>query len=156
MGTVKQGYVNGSDLLLYVDGKPVGHCSTHSATFSTETKDRAVKPVASALMSAGLWKNKGVTGLSISVSAEGLGFYGETESGFKTLFAKWKEAKPVTLKCLERENSTTPYLEGLFILTSLERTAPAQDDVTYSVSFENDGMPTTMDESAITENGTTV
>lgn len=41
-------YINGSDILLKVDGKAVGHCSTHTLTFNSETKDRAVKPVATA------------------------------------------------------------------------------------------------------------
>ncbi len=45
--TTKTGYCNGSDMLLYVGGKAVGHCTTHTSTFNSETKDRAVKPVAS-------------------------------------------------------------------------------------------------------------
>lgn len=68
--TARTGYCNGSDMLVYVGGKAVGHCTTHTATFASETKDRAVKPVASATLSAGLWKQKGVVGLSISISAE--------------------------------------------------------------------------------------
>ena len=72
------GYVNGSDLLLQIGEKAVGHCSTHTLTFNSETKERAVKPVASLPKSAGLWKEKGVTSLSISISAEGLRFYDET------------------------------------------------------------------------------
>ena len=41
------GYVNGSDMLLYINGKAIGHCSSHTTTFNAETKERAVKPVAS-------------------------------------------------------------------------------------------------------------
>jgi len=37
------------------------------------------------------------------------------------------------------------------VIASLERTDPAQDDSTYSISLENDGEPTTLDETAITE-----
>ena len=70
----------------------------------------------------------------------------------KTLFALWKAGKPVTVKCMERENDDEPYLEGGCVITSLERTDSAQDDSTYSISLENDGEPTTLDESAITEN----
>lgn len=148
----KSGYCNGSDMLLYVNGKAVGSCTTHTTTFNSETKERAVKPVASAPLSSGLWKKKGVVGLSYSISAEGLVFYDETECGFKTLFSLWKAGKPVTVKCMERDNSDEPYLEGGCVITSLERTDPAQDDSTYSISLENDGEPTTLDESAITEN----
>ena len=151
MAGTKTGYCNGSDMLLYVSGKAVGHCTTHTTTMSSETKDRAVKPVASAGISAGLWKGKGVTGLGISIKADGLVFYEESESGYKTLFSAWKAGKSIDVKCMERENSEKPYLAGKFVISSLERTDPAQDDSTYSVSLENDGEPEKLDETALTE-----
>ena len=150
MSITKTGYCNGSDMLLYVGGKAIGHCTSHTANFNSETKDRAVKPVATASISAGLWKGKGVTGLSISLSADGLVFYQETENGFKASLAAWKAGQSVTVKCMERE-SENPYLEGKFIITSLTRNDPAQDDASYSISLENDGEPTTLDETKITE-----
>lgn len=149
--TTKTGYCNGSDMLVYVGGKAVGHCTTHTTTMTSETKDRAVKPVATKSISAGLWKSKGVTGLSISISSEGLVFYGESETGYKALVAAWKAGKSIEVKCMERENSTQPYIKGKFVITSLDRTDPANDDSTYSVSLENDGEPDTLDETAITE-----
>jgi len=148
----KTGYCNGSDMLLYVNGKAIGHCSTHTTTLNSETKDRAVKPVASKGITSGLWKGKGVVGLSVSISAEGMGFYDETECGYRELLALWKTGKSVTVRCMERETSDNPYLEGNFIIASLERQDPAQDDATYSISLENDGEPTTLDETAITNN----
>ena len=147
----KTGYCNGSDMLLYVGGKAIGSCTSHTTTFNSETKERAVKPVAAAAMASGLWKKKGVVGLSYSISGEGLVFYDETENGYKSLFALWKAGASVEVKCMERE-SETPYLVGKCVIASLERTDPAQDDSTYSISLENDGEPTTLDESAITEN----
>lgn len=147
----KTGYCNGSDMLLYVGGKAIGSCTSHTTTFNSETKERAVKPVATAAMASGLWKKKGVVGLSYSISGEGLVFYDETENGYKSLFALWKAGASVEVKCMER-NSETPYLVGKCVIASLERTDPAQDDSTYSISLENDGEPTTLDESAITEN----
>ncbi len=149
--TTKTGYFNGSDMLVYVGGNAVGHCTTHTTTMTSETKDRAVKPVATKSISAGLWKSKGVTGLSISISSEGLVFYGESETGYKALVAAWKAGKSVEVKCMERENSEKPYIKGKFVITSLDRTDPANDDSTYSVSLENDGEPDTLDETAITE-----
>ena len=145
----KTGYCNGSDMLLYVGGKAVGSCTSHTLSLSSETKERAVKPVATASLSSGLWKQKGVVGLSYSISAEGLVFYNETEYGYKDLYKAWKEGKSVEVKCMERE-ATTPYLAGKCIIASLELSAPAQDDSTYSINLENDGEPTTFDESAIT------
>lgn len=137
------GYINGSDLLLLVgDDTPFGHCTTHTLTFNSETKDRAVKPLVSVPYSAssGLFKSKSVTGLSITVSAEGLRFYDETESGMATLLAKWKTGEPIALKGFHRANSTAhPYFSGNFVITSLEETSPAADDTTYKVTFDNDG-----------------
>lgn len=148
----KTGYCNGSDLLLYVGGKAVGSCTSHTTTFSSETKERAVKPVASAALTSGKWKKKGVVGLSYSISAEGLRFYDETECGFKELFKLWKAGEPVEVKCMERDATEKPYLVGNCVITSLEESAPAQDDATYSINLENDGEPSTLDDAAITEN----
>lgn len=135
------GYVNGSDILLSVGGKAVGHCTTHTLTFNSETKDRAVKPVANASYAAGLWKGKGVTGLSISISAEGLRFYGEAENGFDEISAKWGIGQSVQVKAFKREGDATPYVQGNFVIASIEETSPAQDDATYTVSLESDGEP---------------
>lgn len=148
--TTKTGYCNGSDMLLYVGGKAVGHCTTHTTTINSETKDRAVKPAASKGISAGLWKNKGVTGLSVSISAEGLVFYQESENGYKSCLAMIAAGQSVDVKCMERGNTDKPYLSGKFVVASLERTDAAQDDATYSISLENDGE-VTFDETAITE-----
>ena len=138
----KTGYINGSDLLVKIAGKAVGHCTSHTLTFASETKDRAVKPVASATISTSLWKGKGVTGLSVSISAEGLRNYDETEGGFKSLVQAWTTGQPVEVIGFERESDATPYLSGNFVITNLEETSPAQDDATYNISLENDGIVT--------------
>ena len=134
-------YTNGSNLLLSVGGKAIGHCTTHTVTFNSETKDRAVKPVASAKKSAGFWKEKGITGLSISISAEGLVFGEETENGFEKLAPLWGVGESVEVKAFEREDDDNPSIVGKFVIASLELTAAAQDDSTYSISLENDGEP---------------
>lgn len=135
------GYINGSDLLLKVGGKAVGHCTSHTLTFNSETKDRAVKPVANAAKSSGLWKGKGVTGLSISISAEGLRFYDEIENGHEQIAPLWGKGESVEVEAFKRGGDKTPYVKGNFVIASLEETSPAQDDATYSVSLENDGEP---------------
>lgn len=147
--TTKTGYCNGSDMLVYVGGKAVGHCTTHTATVSSETKDRAVKPAASKGVSAGLWKGKGVVGLSVTITAEGLCFYQETENGYKQILSMISAGQSIDVKCMERESDDTPYLSGKFVVTSLERTDPGQDDATYSINLENDGE-VTFDASALT------
>lgn len=134
-------YTNGSNLLLSVGGKAIGHCTTHTVTFNSETKERAVKPLSSEAASNGFWKEKGVTGLSISISAEGLVFAGETENGFEKLAPLWGVGDSVEVKAFERSDDENPSIVGNFVIASLELTAAAQDDSTYSISLENDGAP---------------
>lgn len=139
----KTGYVNGSDLLMSIGGKACGHCTSHTTTYNSETKDRAVKPVSTeAVANAGLFKEKTVTGLSVQVKCEGLRFYGETENGMKDLLAKWKTGGAVELKGFARGGDAAPYMSGNFVISSLEESAPAGDDTTYSVTFDNTGAIT--------------
>ncbi len=134
-------YINGSDLLLSIGGKAVGHCTSHTMTFNSETKDRAVKPAASEAISTSLWKGKGVTGLSINISAEGLRFYDEVENGFDEIAPLWGKGQSVEVKAFRRSGDAQPYVKGKFIISSIEESSPAQDDATYSISLENDGAP---------------
>lgn len=144
-------YCNGSNMLLYLGEDAFGHCTTHTATMNSETKDRAVKPAASKAKTNGMWKEKGVTGLSIAISAEGLIYDGETEASYQKMLAAWKSGQPVKIKCMQRGESKKPYLEGSFIISSLERTDPAQDDSTYTINLDNNGEPDTLDETAFTD-----
>lgn len=144
-------YCNGSNMLLYLGEDAFGHCTTHTATMNSETKDRAVKPAASKAKTNGMWKEKGVTGLSIAISAEGLIYDGETEASYQKMLAAWKSGQPIKIKCMQRGESKKPYLAGSFIISSLERTDPAQDDSTYTINLDNNGEPDTLDETAFTD-----
>ena len=138
-------------MLLYLGEDAFGHCTTHTATMNSETKDRAVKPAASKAKTNGMWKEKGVTGLSIAISAEGLIYDGETDASYQKMLAAWKSGQPVKIKCMQRGESKKPYLAGSFIISSLERTDPAQDDSTYTINLDNNGEPDTLDETAFTD-----
>lgn len=144
-------YINGSDLLLKVGEGAVGHCTSHTTTFNSETKERAVKPEAPATKQSGLWKQKGITSLSISISAEGLRFYEEKESGYEKVAALWGVGKSVDVTAFERGKDAAPYLHGKFVIASIEETAPAQDDATYTINLENDGEPTKYPGKAVEE-----
>ena len=149
----KTGYVNGSDMLLYVGDVAVGSCTSHTTTFSSETKERAVKPAAQPVLGAGLRTRTRVVALRYSISAEGLCFYDEAEYGYAQLLGAWKTGQAITVKCMERatksDDTPAPYLVGPCVITNLERTDPAQDDSTYSLQLDNAGEPTTLDESKI-------
>lgn len=136
-----EGYMNGSDELVAIADGAIGHSTTATVTFNSDTKDRAVKPEASKGIQSGLWKGKGVTGLSISISAEGLRYYKETENGYEAISANWGKGKSVDVTVFKRGDKTNPYVKGKFVITSVETTTPAQDDATYTVNLENDGEP---------------
>lgn len=140
--TPATGYQNGSDLLISIGGKALGHCTSHQYSFSSETKDHAVKPAASEAKGAGLFKDKQVVGLSSSIKSDGLVFIGETELSYAEMLEAWASGQPVDVKAFKRKGDTTPFITAKYIITSLDCNAPANDDSTYSISLENTGTVT--------------
>lgn len=138
---VTQDYINGSNVLFSVGGKALGHSTTHSVTFNTETKERGVKPPMKEEKKKALFNGKGVTKMSISVHGEGFRYHGEDELSLDELRKLWGAGQSVELSCFERESDATPYLKGKFVITKVEESSPAQDDATFNVDFENDGEP---------------
>ena len=141
------GYINGSDMLLSIGTKALGSCTSHEVNYKSETKDRVVKPVATAQTGAGLWKSKSITGLSISISGDGLVLSGETEETYAELLTAWKTAAPIEVACFPRTGDDAPYLKGSFIITDLKETHAAGEDSKYSISLENAGEPEVFDSS---------
>lgn len=141
-----QGYLNGNDLLLLVKGKAVGHCVSYSVDYKSETKNRAVKPIASAPPGSGKFKETTVTGQSISIKTEQFVYIGETETSHKDFLAVWKTGAAVDLKIIARGSSDDVLLAGSFIIESMSETTEADQDVKSSVSFINNGAPTTLDD----------
>lgn len=142
------GYINGSDLLMAVDGKATGHSTEHTVTYDTETKDRAVKAPEVQGISSSFFKETTVTGLSITISFKGLQNYGETELAAGTLKDLWAKGKPVTVECFRRPTAgvqsataRTPYLKAQFIITKLSEGAPVDEDATYDGELKMTGAP---------------
>jgi len=147
---MEKGYCNGSNMLLYLEDEAVGHCTSHQMTCNSTTKEHQVKPPADATAANSLFTEKTVTGLNISIKADGLVFYGEKECGYAKVYKAWKAGKPIKAKCMER-GSSKEYFKGACVIDSLDRTDPANDDSTYSISLSNSGAPDTLDETALTE-----
>jgi hypothetical protein len=138
--------INGSDLLVSILGKAVGHCTSHQATFSTETNEISVKPKQSEKKkAASLFKNKTVTGLKVQVKADALICYGEDETGFRELYKAWAEGQSVDVALFERDYDTTPYYKGKMTISSLDKTAGSGENAKYSVTLDNDGAPEVCD-----------
>jgi len=136
-----EGFVNGSELLLFIKDaqdtyQPVAHSTSHTVDFNSETKDRITKD----LSQNGKWKAKSVSGISASITCEGLVIYDSDKLSYKDILAKLKAGETVMLKFGYRESDTgDTYEEGEFIIASISQTSPAGEDTTFSATFENSG-----------------
>lgn len=137
-------YIEGRDLMVFVDSSDgsseptwskTAAATNHTISYSAETKERSTKDTEN-----GAFSQKSVTKLSATITVEALTTY-NPECGFKSLLKMYKTRKPVKLKYgFAAEESSDEYEEGLFVITSLEENSPADDDATYSATFESTGV----------------
>lgn len=152
MAKQKGDYIEGRDIMLYAntgtsDETPTytatAAAKSHSINYSGETKERVTKDTGS-----GAWSEKRVTKLGVSIKVEALTVY-NVDCGYDKLLEIMKSRQPVLLKYgFKEEEAGDTYEEGKFVITSLEKNDPADDDSTYSASFENSGEVTTKKKSA--------
>lgn len=126
--------INGSDLLVRYDNYDVAYCTSHTVTFNSEAKARAVKPISELTKSDEAWKDQGVTALSVSINFEGLRTVADFR--FDLLLQKFSKGTAFNIEAFQRGESI-PYMYGDFVLTSLEETAAALEDVVYKGTFES-------------------
>lgn len=124
-------YKLGTDLILSLNGKPMGYSATCKISNSTETGERVTKE-----RGEGRFKEKYVKSVSEQITTEGF-----EVTGSRTPYADLKklmlEGTPVKLTyCFFGE---TAAYSGTYIITSLDLDAPAGDDAKYSLTFENSG-----------------
>lgn len=135
--------IEGRDLMLYINTAadaatptytPQAAATSHTITYTGETKERITKDTAS-----GAYSKKKVTKLAVSIKCEALVSFGDT-AGYDKLLAVMKSREAVKLKYgFAQEEAGDKYEEGLFVITSLEQTSAAGEDATYSATFENSG-----------------
>lgn len=148
----KGDYIEGRDIMLCVNTgvsdeaptyTPTAAATSHSISYSGETKERVTKD-----SGGGAWSEKRVTKLSVNIKVDALVVF-NADCGYDKLLEIMKSRKPVLLKYGYKEEETgDTYEEGLFVITSLEKTDSAEDDSTYSASFENNGEVTTKTKAA--------
>lgn len=135
--------LEGRDLMLYINSDvksdiPVytaqAAATSHTISYSGETKERVTKDSTN-----GAYSEKKITKLSVSIKCEALVSFGDA-AGYDKLLEVMKTRQPVKLKYgFAAEETGDKYEEGLFVITSIEQTASASEDATYSASFENTG-----------------
>ena len=148
----KGDYIEGRDIMLYVNTgtneetptyTATAAATSHSISYSGETKERVTKDTGN-----GAWSEKRVTKLSVSIKVDALTVF-NADCGYDKLLEIMKSRQPVLLRYGFKEEETgDTYEEGKFVSTSLEKTDSAEDDSTYSASFENTGEVTTKKKSA--------
>ena len=141
MARQKGDYIEGRDLMLYVDTsngegeptyQPTAAATSHTISYSGETKERVTKDTEN-----GAFSQKSVTKLSCSITVEALRVFNK-EVGFEKMLELMKKRDPVKLK-YGFTDSADSYEEGMFVITSLEESSPADDDASYSCTLENTG-----------------
>lgn len=135
--------IEGRDLMLYINTgseatptyTPQAAATSHTITYSGETKERVTKDTAN-----GAYSEKKVTKLGVSIKCEALVSFGDA-AGYDKLLSVMKEREAVKLKYgFSAEVTGDKYEEGMFIITSLEQSSAAGEDATYSATFENTGV----------------
>lgn len=147
------GYIHGSNMIVFLGGKAIGHCSSCEVQDSAETKSRAIKvlpeyssgeqqdtdltPVAGE--KPGLWDEKSVSKRSVTINADAFVCDPESGMGYDELVEAMDAAEPVKVKYAHADEVNSKYRVGLFVITSLNRNDPADDDSTLSLTVENSG-----------------
>ena len=138
---MEKSVLDGTDLILSIDGKALGFSTGCKVSTTTETGERVTKEA-----SSGKWKEKYVKSFSESISADGCVLTdGDTET------PTYDQLKDAQLKGLpidasyglrdgdKRTGKTAGGYKGKYIITSLELDGQAGDDAKYSVQLENSG-----------------
>ena len=137
-------YINGSDIMLYLDGKPSLAAKSHKISYKTNTKQIITKDVQNSL-----YAQKIVTRIDVSISCDALVAVGDSKSfGSTELLAKLKEAKTVDLRYGNKDNTGT-FEEGKFIIDSIDITSPAGEEASYTATFSNYGEVKTVPASSV-------
>lgn len=145
--------IEGRDLMMYINTAsggatptytPQAAATSHTITYSGETKERVTKDTAN-----GAYGEKKVTKLSVSIKCEALVSFGDA-AGYDKLLEVMKSREPVKLKYgFTQEQAGDKYEEGMFVITSLEQSSAADEDATYSATFENSGAVETRTKASV-------
>ncbi len=132
--------LDGTDLILSVDGAALGFSTGCKVSTSVETGERTTKEA------SGKWKEKFVKTFSEEISADVLVLTNSDDNvpSYDELKAMMLAGKPVkahySLRDGAKRTGKTPGgYEGQFIITSLELDGQAGDDAKCSVKLENSG-----------------
>ena len=132
MATV--GVVNGHFLRFFVGGVSIAKATECTISFAAATREIAHKDTASSL--TGGWREVLPGQLSGTGSTSGL--YAEDTNSFATLYDSMVAGDTLAITFTTGESGDSVWYADA-IITSMELSAPNDENVTYSISFEFSG-----------------
>lgn len=124
------GVVNGTLTKIEIGGSEIAHLTSVSQSFNMATRDTSNKD-------SGGWRELREAQKSWSMSGEGL-FAEDSTYGYEDLFDVLVARTQVTVKQTNSNSGDVEY-SGSAYITSLERTAPNEDNITFSITLEGTG-----------------
>lgn len=135
------GIVNGTDLRIYMGGVAIGHATTCSLDMTRETRETLTKDAP-----GGGWATAEVGRKSATLSTDGMFSYDTSNKKFSDLFTAFDNGTLLLLRFTTDETGDT-YWQGSGYITSLNLSAPVEDNTTYSATFTVNGAIVTGTES---------
>src|SRR5690554_400592 len=124
--------LDGVNLLLSIDGTPVGASSSCSVELTRATRNTSNKDT-------GIWDSYAAGSITWSMSSENFVNFGG-ENGYDELYDAMVAGAPVAVTVdYEQDASNTWQLSGDAIITGLPLSAPKGENVSFSVSLQGTG-----------------
>ena len=124
--------LDGKELLLYKNGNLIAGATSHSISKSADTRETTTKD-------SGNNRNRKPTLNDFEISVEGLLAY-DANNGYKELNEAYRNQERIEVSSEhEMEDGTVEIEEGFGYITSLELSAPMNDNATWSITIISDG-----------------
>lgn len=117
--------INGASITVFDGASKIADSTNASVSITMATRDTSNKD-------SGIYASREAGRLDVGVTVDGLVAVG----GFSTLLTKIVARTALTINV---KDGATTKLSGSFLLTNVEQSAPDQENVTYSCSFEYAG-----------------
>lgn len=140
--------IKGRDLMLFINGKSIAFATSHSLSISQDTTETTSKD------SGGKWTSAQAGKMSWEMQSENLMSNDGEGVGFEQLFDMMTAQQPIDAVFALEKNyknkadevtkggwipSTTGTYSGKVLITSLDCSAPNEDNVTFTVSLTGIG-----------------
>jgi predicted secreted protein len=124
--------LDGVNLLLSIDGTPIGASSSCSVELTRATRNTSNKDT-------GIWDSYAAGSITWSMSSENFVNFGGV-NGYDELFDAMVAGTPVEVSVdYKQDASNTWQLSGEAIITGLPLSAPKGENVSFSVSLQGSG-----------------